>query len=71
MPVRKVQKLGSSDGSTTYGVSLDRGDLELDGVLAELENGEEVRASINRQAPGRFELVILGVESEPPAPTAD
>lgn len=69
MPIRKIQELGSSFGSTTYGVSLDRSDPEIDGVPDELESGEEVRASTHRQAPGRFELVILGGASEPPAPT--
>lgn len=70
VPVRKIQQLGSSDGSTTYGTSLDRGDLEIDGVLDELENGEEVRTSIHRKGPGRYELVILGVEDQA-APPAD
>lgn len=70
MPVRKIQELSSSDGSTTFGVSIDRGDLEIDGILDELEDGEEYRTAIQRREPGRYELVILGVD-EPPTATAD
>lgn len=64
MPVRKLQELGSSAHSSTYGISLDRGDLDVDGILDELENDEEVRASIHRQGPGRYELVILDVDEQ-------
>ena len=73
MPVRKVSVMGRRGDSTTYGVSLDRGDLEVMGVLDELEEGGEVRASINRQGPDRFEVVILGVDEEEQlvAPSAD
>lgn len=67
MPIRKVQAMGGSNGSTTYGISLDKGDLEVDQVLDRLEEGEEVRAFVSRQERGKYtvELVeVLGEEDQ-------
>lgn len=71
MPVRSLTSMGSSGRSTTYGVSLDKGDLSLDGVLDRLEDDEEVNVSICRREPGRYELVIVGIEPEAEPPAAD
>ena len=70
MPIRKVQAMGGSNGSTTYGISLDKGDLEVDQVLDRLEEGEEVRAFVSRQESGKHivELVEVLNEADEPEP---
>lgn len=70
MPIRKVTAMGNSNGSTTYGISFDRGDLEVDQVLDRLEEGEEVRAFVSRQERGKYtvELVEVLNEADEPEP---
>jgi len=70
MPIRKVTAMGGSDGSTTYGISLDKGALEVDQVLDRLEEGEEVRAFVSREERGRYKVELVEVlnEVEEPEP---
>ncbi|HKJ58371.1 MAG TPA: hypothetical protein VKA37_04015 [Halobacteriales archaeon] len=72
MPIRKVQAMGGSNGSTTYGISLDKGDLEVDQVLDRLEEGEEVRAFVSRQERGKYTVGLVEVlnEADEPEPEA-
>jgi hypothetical protein len=62
MPIRKLTAMGGDGSSTTYGVSLDKGDLEVDGILDDLESGEEVRAVISREDVGEYSVKVLGTE---------
>lgn len=73
MPVRKISEMGGSGEHTTFGVSLDRGDLDRDGLLEQLNQGDDVHVSIDRREPGRYELVILNVDDRDQGiePTAD
>lgn len=60
--------MGGSDGSRTSGISLDKGDLEVDQVLDRLEEGEEVRAFVSRQERGKYTVELVEVLNEPDEP---
>lgn len=70
MPVRKVQAIGGGT-STSFGVTLDRTELELDGVLDDLEAGEEVRAVVSRDGPGRYSVELVEMLDRAEQATAD
>lgn len=71
MPVRKLSSMGSRGDSTTYGISLEQSDLDRDGLLDLLENGEDVHACVDRKEPGRYEIVIPAIQDDRVEPPAD
>lgn len=74
MQFRKIQDMGGANGKRSYGITLDKKQLEFDGVLEQLENGEDLHAVVSRQ--GEREWMVTIPEppeeavQEPPTPVA-